>query len=97
MEQYKHESTNVGKLSMIKAGTRLNINPSTYKGSGHHYTFPQLSKLLGIHRVFHSIGDVVITDHKLRLKFTIKRLNNWHIEKKILGHRWSCEMEIIPN
>ena len=97
MERYKHEVTNVGKLSMIKAGTRLNINPRNYKGEGHEYTFPELSKLLGIHRVFHSIGDVIIKDNNLKLKFTVTRLNNEHIEKKILGHRWSCVMEIIPN
>ena len=97
MIEYKHENTNVGELSMIKAGTRLNINPIVYKGSGHHYTFPQLSKLLGVHRVFHSIGDVVIRDHSLKLKFTVKRLNNEHLEKRILGHRWEVTMEIIPN
>ena len=38
-----NEPTNVGKLSMIKSGKRLNIKPHLWKGNGHHYTFPEMS------------------------------------------------------
>ena len=91
----KNEPTNVGKLSMIKAGTRLNIRPELYKGSGHTYTFPQLSKLTGIHKVIWSIGSCVITDYEKKVRFEIKRLNTEDLLKCRLGHRWSVTMELI--
>ena len=90
-----NEPTNVGKLSMIKSGKRLNIKPHLWKGNGHHYTFPQMSELLGIHRIIWTFGSCIITDYEKKVRFKITVLDNEHQEKRVNGWRWSIEKEVI--
>ena len=78
--------TNLGKLTFPYGERIINqINHGTFKGSKHHYTFPQVSKLTGVHKV---PTYLKITDHKAKVSYTIQDASTWDKSKIKIGWRF---------
>ena len=77
--------TTLGKLFFPEGRIINQINHGAFKGKKKYYTFPQVSKIIGTHRI---PSYIKVTDHKAKVSYTVNEVQSWDKVKKMNGWRF---------